>query len=195
MEEFPSNSHESKKKAIKPVVAGAKTKKKSEISKLADVFIAEDIDSVKSYILVDVLVPAIKKAISDIVTNGIDMILYGGNGNPSTKKSISSKISYTPYYKMSSSSQKDRPVSRPKTTYEYDEIILNKRGEAEMLLKSMDENIQTYGMVSIGDYYDMAGVTSEYTTNKYGWTDLREAQVVRTREGYTIKLPKPSPLN
>lgn len=195
MEEFPSNSHESKKKEIKPVVAGAKTKKKSDINKIAEVFIAEDIDSVKSYIFMDVLVPAIKKAISDIVTNGIDMILYGGNGKPSTKSPVSSKISYTPYYKMSSNPQKERPTSRPKTAYEYDDIILSNRGEAEMLLKSMDENIQSYGMVSIGDYYDMAGVTSEYTTNKYGWTDLRTAEVVRTRDGYMIKLPKPAPLN
>lgn len=54
--------------------------KKSEMQKFADVFISEDVNNVKSYIVMDVLVPAIKKAISDIVTNGIDMILYGETG-------------------------------------------------------------------------------------------------------------------
>lgn len=198
MENFPSNSHESKeKRIIKPVVSGAKTKKKSEISKFADVFLAEDVNSVKTYIVMDVLVPAIKKAISDIVTNGIDMILYGGNGNPSTKKSISSKVSYTPYYKYNQQSNhaSERPVSRPKAAYEYDDVLFDSRGEAEKLLMAMDEAIKEYGMVSVGDYYDMAGVTSQYTTHKYGWTDLREAQVIRIREGYIIKLPKPAPLN
>ena len=199
MENFPSNSHESKeKKVIKPVVSGAKTKKKSEISKFADVFLAEDVNSVKSYILMDVLVPAIKKAISDIVTNGVDMILYGGNGNPSTKKSISSKVSYTPYYKYTqqqSNQLSDRNMSRSKTVYEYDDVLFDSRGEAEKMLNAMDEYIKDYGMISVGDYYDMAGVTSQYTTRKYGWSDLREAQVVRIREGYIIKLPKPGPLD
>ena len=51
------------------------------MQKFADVFISEDVNNVKSYIVMDVLVPAIKKAISDIVTNGIDMILYGKLGN------------------------------------------------------------------------------------------------------------------
>lgn len=198
MENFPSNSHESKEKRIvKPVVTGAKTKKKSEISKVADVFLAEDINSVKSYIIMDVLVPAVKKAISDIVTNGIDMILYGGNGNPSTKKSIASKVSYTPYYKYNQQTNQtnDRPVSRPKAAYEYDDVVFDSRGEAEKLLLAMDHAIQEYGMVSVGDYYDLAGITSQYTTHKYGWTDLRGAEVVRIREGYIIKLPKPTPLD
>ena len=51
----------------------------------------------KSYIVMDVLVPAIKKAISDIVTNGIDMILYGEAGK-SKKNSTASKVSYQKFY-------------------------------------------------------------------------------------------------
>lgn len=204
MEEYKSNSHKSKennltepkRKATKAITGTAKTKKKSEISKFADVFLAEDISSVKSYILMDVLVPAIKDGIVDIVKNGIDALMYGSDGAPSSKKSISSKISYTPYYKMASAStqSKEHLALRPKTAYEYDEVVLSSRGEAEMLLKSMDEAVREYGMVSIGDYYDMAGVTSEYTTNRYGWTDLREATISRNRDGYMIKLPKPTPL-
>ena len=198
MEEFPSNSHESKKKNLSTTVTGAKIKKKSDIAKFADVFITEDINSVKNYVIVDVLVPAIKKAISDIVTNGIDMILYGESGNPShTKNSISSKISYTPYYKMSSSSQKEQPsASRPKTVYDYDDVLFPSKGAAEKFLLDMDAVIREYGLISLADYYDMAHVTSQHTTNKYGWTDLREAKVVgNPRTGYTIKFPKPGPLN
>ena len=80
MEEYKPNSHKSKEdqkgavseKKVEKVIAGTvKSKKKSEIRKFTDVFISEDIDNVKSYILLDVLIPAIKKAISDVVTNGI----------------------------------------------------------------------------------------------------------------------------
>lgn len=198
MEEFPSNSHESKNKNLKPVVEGAKIKKKSDVSKFADVFIADDISSVKNYVIVDVLVPAIKKAISDIVTNGIDIILYGENGGPShSKNSVTSKISYTPYYKMSSNSQKEQSSApRQKTVYDYDDVLFPSKGAAEKFLSDMDSVIREYGVISLADYYDMAGVTSQYTTQKYGWSDLREAKVVGTpRNGYTIKFPKPGPLN
>ena len=87
-EEYPSNSNRAKndkpaapEKKVEAVVSGgAKTRKKSEAKKLADTFISEDAGNVKNYILVDVLIPAIKKAVCDIVTNGIEMILYGETG-------------------------------------------------------------------------------------------------------------------
>ena len=106
MEEYKPNSHKSKEeqkdlvpeKRVEKVISGTvKPKKKSEMQKFADVFISEDVNNVKSYIVMDVLVPAIKKAISDIVTNGIDMILYGEAGK-SKKNSTASKVSYQKYY-------------------------------------------------------------------------------------------------
>ena len=65
-------------KRIEKVVAGpVKTRKKSKFSKFTEEFISEDAKNVKSYVFGEVLIPAIKKAISDIVTDGIDIILYG----------------------------------------------------------------------------------------------------------------------
>ena len=83
MEDYKSNSdkarqeQQSEKKVEAVITGAAKTRKKGEMQKFADVFIAEDANNVKSYILMEVIVPAVKKAISDIVTTGIDMILYG----------------------------------------------------------------------------------------------------------------------
>lgn len=203
MEDYKPNSHKSKEeltsntpeKKIEKIISGtAKSKKKSDIRKLTDVFISEDVDSVKSYILMDVLVPAVKKAISDIVTNGIDMILYGESGGNAAKKSTASKVSYRSYY----DSSKDRGVAtatRTKTGYSYDDVILDNRGEAEEVLSRMDELISTYGIVSVADFYDLVGITGNYTDNKYGWTNLASASVIRVRDGYMIKLPKTLPLD
>lgn len=195
MEEYKSNSHKSKeekaeKKVEKVVTGSVKSKKKNEIRKFADVFISEDIENVKSYILQDIIVPAIKKAISDVVTNGIDMILYGETGK--TKKSNSSRVSYRDYY---SSNDRRSTYSSTRRSYSYDDIILDNRGEAEEVLMKMDELIDAYGVASVGDLYDLVGITGDYTDNKYGWTNLRSAQAVRTRDGYLLKLPKALPLN
>lgn len=200
MEQFEPNSRKSKeenvvpKKKVEKVVTGnARTKKKGEINKIADIFISEDVKNVKSYILLDVLVPAIKKAISDIVTNGIDMVLYGEKSAPG-KKSPASKVSYRSYYDKGREYD-SRPVSRGVVGYNYDDILLDTRGEAEEVISRMDELISTYGLVSVADLYDLVGITGSFTDNKYGWTDIRSATVIRVSDGYMIKLPKTMPLN
>lgn len=202
MQEYKANSHKSKteqsdpipEKKVEKVIAGTvKSKKKGELQKFADVFISEDVDKVKSYILMDVLIPAVKKAISDIVTNGIDMVLYGETGR-TKKNSPGSKVSYRSYYDKRDD-RRDYDSPRTRTGYSYDDIILDNRGEAEDVLSKMDELISTYDFASVADLYDLVGITGNYTDNKYGWTDIRSASVVRVREGYMLKLPKALPLN
>ena len=73
--------------------------------------------------------------------------------------------------------------------------MIDNRGEAEIVLSRMDELIDTYGIVTIADLYDLAGVTGDYTTNNYGWTNIRNAEVVRVRDGYIIKMPKAMPID
>lgn len=204
MENYKPNSHKSKeeqqealaeRKVEKVIKGSAKTKKRSDVKKFADVFISEDAGNVKSYILMDVLIPAIKKAISDIVTNGIDMMLYGEAGR-SKKKSPASKISYRSYYESDNDRRRDYSSIRTRSTYEYDDIVLDNRGEAESVLSTMDELVETYGMVSVADLYELVGIQGSYTDNKYGWTkNIRNASVVRVRDGYLLKLPKALPFD
>ena len=56
--------------------------------------------------------------------------------------------------------------------------------------------INTYGIASVADLYDLAGITCRsYTANKYGWTDIRSAKVVRIRDGYILELPRTVQIN
>ena len=201
-EEYKSNSHRSKegknealtdRKKVEKVVHGrVRTKPKSGVSKITDIFISEDAANVKSYIVMDVLVPAVKKAISDIVRDGIDMILYG----ESRGRKSSSASGYVSYRDYSRSDDRDRfRDSRSRSSYAHDDIVLDSRGEAEEVLTRMDELIDTYGNVSVADLYDLVGKSSEYTDNKYGWTNIRNAEPIRVRDGYMLKLPKALPIN
>lgn len=198
--EYKPNSHKYReeqknlpeKKVQKVVTGKAKVKKKGELSKFKDIFISEDITNVKSYVFLDILVPAIKKAVSDIVRDGVDMILYGETGK-SKSRSNGSYVSYRDYSKRNSS---DRFSSdRPRRGYNLDDIILDSRGEAETVLEQMDALIDTYGIVSVADLFDLVGITGEYTDNKYGWTNIRNAEPVRVRDGYMLRLPKPMPID
>lgn len=182
------------RKAQKVVTGQVKTKKKSEIKKFTDIFVSEDATKVKDYIVMDVIVPSIKKLISEMVTNGIDMILYGETGRTKKSSVAATKTSYRSYYEGRDSRRESRaPISR--STYSYDDVILETRGEAEAVLQQMDEIIANYDVISVADFYDLVGITGSYTDNKYGWDDLRAARVERTRDGYVIRLPRTIPLN
>ena len=141
--------------------------------------------NIKSYILVDVLIPSAKKAISDIIKNGIDMLLYGSTGR--SRDSIAGKISYSGYY---NGDRRQLSNTQGRTRYSYDDIFFDTRGEAEEVLSRMDELIEMYGLVRVADLYDLVGITGDYTDNKYGWKNIRNARVERTRDGYAIKLPR-----
>lgn len=199
MEEYPSNSHKVhednepiKEKKVEKVISGtAKVRKKGCFDKLADVFISEDASNVKSYILMDVLIPSIKKAVSDIVTNGIDMILYGGQ-NPNRSRSTSgTRVSYRSYYD-SGRREPERPRAR---IYSYDDVVLATRGEAEEVLASLDGMIDKYKIVSVADLYDFVGIQGSFTDNRYGWMDLSMAKIVHVSDGYLLKLPQPKPID
>ena len=199
--DYKPNSHRSKidqkeqpnEKKVQKVVRGkVKTKKKK--TSLKDIFISEDAANVKSYVFMDVLVPAVKKAISDIVRDGIDMILYG-EARSRKSSSNASYVSYRSYSDRDRREERRYSDSRVRSAYSYDDIILENRGEAEDVLTRMDELIDTYGIVSVADMYDLVGISGNYTDNKYGWTNLRNAEPVRVRDGYMLKLPKPGPIN
>lgn len=204
MEEYRSNSHKSREdqksggppaKKVDAVISGsANRKKRSDAKKFADVFVQEDMGNVKSYILMDVLVPAIKKALSDIVKDGIDMILYG-EANRSRKNGGPSRINYRGYYDREND-RRDRVPNRSRDNIDYDEIIFDARGDAEAVLDAMNDIISQYGIVSVSDLYDLANLDHPpYTMNKYGWTNIGGAKAVRVRDGYALKLPRAVPID
>ena len=195
MEQYPNNSlttRENKppakeeKKEIKPVVqANVKVKKRS---KLAELFLPEDVDNVKSYILTDIVVPLIKNGIDDT----IHMILYGSaGGGRRYDDGGGRRASYRSYWdRPSRDKNRDRDRGRDTSDKASEEIIFDSRADAERVLEAMEEIIDKYKLVSVADFYDLAGMTCNYTDQKYGWTSLRNAYVTRYGGGYIVKLPR-----
>lgn len=182
-----------KKKVEKVVSGNVKTKKRNEVLKLADIFTSEDVSTVKSHIFSDVLVPSIKKMVSDAVKTGIDMILYG-DSDASRTKSPASKVSYSKFYNEPSYKAVYDGYSK-RETYEYNNIVLETRGDAEAVLMALEDMIDQYDIASVADLYDLVGIVGSYTDNKYGWTSVRSARIERVRDGYVIRMPKALPLD
>ena len=178
------------KKKTEKVVSGMVTRKKqSGLSKAGKLLMPGDTGGLKNYILMDVLVPSIKRAISDIVCNGINMLL--GEPARSKDRNVASRVSYRQYY---DDRRDDRPKPRTHAVYDYDDLVFDNRGDAEEVLYRMEELVDRFQTVSVADLFDMAGVTCDYTANKYGWTDLHGTYVDRVHDGYVIRLPRATSL-
>ena len=186
-------SNESEKRATKVVTNPVKVKK-NELRKVADALVPGDVTNIKSYIFMDVLVPAFKKLVSDIITNSVDMLFYGETGRSRTSTNAS-RVSYRSYYDQRDDDRRySRSTARMRSSY--DDVSFKTRGEAEEVLSQMEAMLDRYKLVRVADLYDMAGITHDYTDNDYGWTNLRSADIVRTRDGwYMIRLPRAVPID
>lgn len=180
---------EEEKKPIQKVVKGpVKRKPKSGFQKFVGSFIAEDLPKVREYIFNDIIIPTAKQTF----VNMVNAFIFG-EGSKVNSNLPASKVSYNEYYNRTSNATSRRPAVR--STYSYDDIILATKGEAEMVLRSLDDIISQYGLVRVADLYELVGWPSNYTDNNYGWMDLRSAQAIRVQGGYLLKLPRAVPLD
>jgi hypothetical protein len=181
---------ENKEKKNEKIITGkVVTRKKSIIEKTIDMFLPEGKTSLKDMIIEDIIVPTTKNIIADIVNS----VLFGEAGRSRNSSSSRSRVSYSSYYNKDDSRRDTRPTRSFSDSY--DDIILESRGEAELVIDRMREYIDSYGIVTVAELYEFIGVTKDYTTRNYGWTNLDSARVNRIRDGYLLVLPQAMPIN
>ena len=120
-------------------------------------------------------------------------MLFGEAGRSRSSGNSRSRVSYSSYYNKDDSRRDTRPARSFSDSY--DDIILENRGEAELVIDRMREYIDSYGIVTVAELYEFIGVTKDYTTRNYGWTNLDNARVNRIRDGYLLVLPQAMPIN
>lgn len=182
------------KRPEKVVSGKVATKKRGLFKRFGDIFFTENVGDVKKYLMYDVVIPAIKENFADLVNSAISMMLFGEASRRIKKpsgNSLGSKINYGGYF--SGSERRDRmpSYSRSRIAHNFDEVLFESRGEAELVLDNMLDILGRYDRVTVMDFYDLAGITSEFTDSKYGWTDLKGTRVSGSpSRGYIIELPK-----
>ena len=184
-----------KRERVGKVITGsAKIQKKPITKRFLETFLAGDVRDVKQYILMDVMVPAIKDTISDILTKGIEMMIFGETKSSSAKKKTSGGGTYVSYGSAFREKSERLPSYRNRMSHEFDDIVFETRGDAETVLDSLGGVLEKYEQVTVADFYDLCEISITWADDaeKWGWTDLRNAYVSRAgRDGYIINLPKP----
>lgn len=203
--DFPSNSERSRQgtqneKNISPVVSsGAVRRKKSLRKQFSETFVAGDARTAIRYVLFDVLLPAAKDMVVEAGAQGIEKLIFGDSrrrGSIPPQTGPYGHIAYNRYSSGSRYSGPQRALSRQaRARHNFDEIVLDQRSEAEEVIDRLFDLVSRYESASVADLYELVGLASAHTDNKWGWTDLQGAGVSRVRGGYLLDLPEPHPLD
>lgn len=204
MPDYKPNSNKYKKeqeelkeeRRVTAVVQG-KVKKKSATRKFADSLISDEAENIGSYIMMDVIIPGLKNTILDIIIGSAEMFFGTGKRRSSSGgRSVVDKVSYINYNDRYRDRDRRDSSNVRHSACDFDDIIVNSRGEAEDVFSQLEAMIDTYKVARVSDLYDLVGITGPHTANRYGWTNLRNAEAVRLRDGgYLLKLPRAIPID
>ena len=204
---YGSNSHKSKddkqkasetpEKRTDQIVTGQiVVRKKSLGKKFVETFVQEDGKSLKDYLIFDVVVPATKNLLLDLVQQGSQRLFYGTSRPRSSQNYTGSgggtQVRYNSMYGPGNTgNSQSRNISQQgRNTHDFSEVFMKTRVDADMVLDRLTDLIDRYGVASVSDFYDCVGATGSFTDFKYGWTNLSTAVVRNTREGYIIEFPQ-----
>lgn len=182
--------------------------KPSIFEKFADTFLAQDIHEVGEYVITDVIIPAIKKTLVEIIKNGAEMLFYGETKASKINDPTNPWTSYNAYYQSGSKSNRSGSDNRLKGGSDNYRLEFRTRAQAEEAKENLLELIRTYKSASIADFCEISraqikitdqeiakDIPAKWNDNDWGWYDLtaNDIEVVRLFNGfYTLKLPKPT---
>lgn len=190
--DFNATPGKPKKKFDKVVKGKVTLKEQNDIQKIANDFLAEDLKTVKDRIIADYLIPMLKNGLCSIFNSAINIALWGDDRSRSSSANSSrQRNSYDRYYQ---DGQNNRPGTPGRPARTLQNLDFEVRCDAEDTLNEMYDALRQYKQVSVGDLWDMMGVSNESTDYNYGWYNLEGSYVKGIPGGYRLVLPRPIPL-
>lgn len=213
MDNLPSNSHrqhreqqEEPKKLEKIVTGEVVTRKRPLVSRMRDTLFAGRADVVGEYVFWDVLVPSAKDTIIDAGITFLERMFRGEGYTSRTRTLIpgqsrgtyGNQTNYRAAFQGNPTTAQQAPLGlsrQDRAQHNFQQLIIPTRPEAEAIIDALYNRIAEYNAVTVADLYDLCGITVSYTDDKYGWTDIRGAGIIRINGGFTLDLPRPEPLD
>lgn len=205
MEEFKQNSFKSREpasskneKKVPALKGNVEIKKKSFMD-----IIGEKIAQATKSAWKNIIVPSAQKMASEGANILINTLIYGesrGNGY-NNQYSNMPKVSYRnpgTYWRESDMRNNDYYNRGYSTVTDYQSISFQYERDAQEVLEAMRDCIRRKyrnGAVSISDLCEFSRQPSNYTDERYGWTDLTYARVIPSNGKFYLDLPRAMPID
>lgn len=210
-----ADEEKSERRKLGKVGTGQTKKMRKSLSRrFIETFIADDVtkEDIKKYLIKDILVPSIQDAIMDGINGALGMMFGIGivrKGSSRGSSSNNGKIRYGGYFNSGESKKKNSTTEKRRDSYSGFEIQMkDSKEEAMDIMRDLENLLADYPDegVTVADYYDAFGKSTEHTDNKYGWYDLDGMHIERvprafydeeTRrysDGYAVVMPRETAL-
>lgn len=192
----PTTPVEEREKVEKVITGTVIQKKPNFVKRFARGMVADDVTNVGDFVFAEVVMPAVRNLMYDIVSQGTHRVLFGTTrGRRPNLPGYSGPVTNlkTAYNRVQAESAP--PMSRQdQARHNFDELFLPSHADAVEVLESLRGRVERYGSASVADLYDYLGVTGGFPDQKHGWTNLDSAGVRQTRRGFVFDLPATQPL-
>jgi hypothetical protein len=74
-------------------------------------------------------------------------------------------------------------------------VVLLTKVDAVKVVASLVQLLVKNGMATIGDLYNLVGLSGNYKDEQWGWRDLSNSGITKTDKGYELVLPRTSLIN
>lgn len=181
------------KKVDYTALKGKVTLKKSKMNSLGKSVIQGSITDAIANAISDLIIPAGRDLLFNVVNSVAQTLIYGESEQPP----VLNEVNRIPYSSISNYNRMGRPTTHVQKIRQRPEdgFIFKTKSDADTALAHLRDACDSFGVVSVQALYEFCEQSAPYTANKYGWMNLDDARVERTRDGYTLKLPRSMPLD
>lgn len=191
---------------VKKIEGMSVTQKKTGLGKrIKDSFGGQDLKSVGLYLVLEVMVPASRDLLFDLIKEGGHRAIYGDTvrRQPTIGSSIlgGNRLKQTSYSSISSSplsggrrAGDTNITQRERSQFDFSGLVIADRVLAQEVLERMGDAIEEYGVVTVADFYDLMEISGNgFTDQTFGWDAkaFSTADAKKVRDGYILDLAEP----
>lgn len=181
---------------VKPAGVRTVKREKSMSRRIGEAFISTDRGSIKEHVIFDVVIPAIKSAVVDVISDGVNMLLYGEKKG---KKAKDGRTAYGSFWASSVTEERRRESSsttQKSSMGRYLEAAWESKEEANDVLDCLIEIKESYPAVTVADFFSLINDPDNFPIesihSKWGWKTLAGVEVVKVSGGlWGLSLPRP----
>jgi len=184
-------------KQVKQIVpkGAAKPASRPATRRLLDFVFAESPKALGKRVIEGTVVPRLKAAGEEAIGSFLHGMLWGG-GSPPTSQLLQGAVlrpgGGVNYAAISNGAQMPPQVPITQTQGPYSDVVVPTEQFAQSVLAYMFDLFNQYRVVTVGDLYEAAGLTSDPQHEGLGWYSLDGSKITKERDGYRIALPRPT---
>ncbi len=194
--DYPNNSDKAKEQSARPNVQAVTQGELKRTTKelVRSQFYTDDAGKIGQHLLLNVVIPMMKKLVVDVVNGTLNMIFYKSEATTSTSSVPASRISIggrstNEYHAASGRGTTVKEASE--RSYDLDYVVVKDMQAANDVINGMQLIIDQYDTVRASEFCALAGITAPYTYTDYGWDSAAVAQKIPLLDGRVkIQMPK-----